>query len=415
MKKKGLAILLCFTAALSVAGCGNKKGALEGTEISDSKEGTEAAGAVLNQYEFVYSDYVTLCDYSAVPVTLTQSYEVTDEDVEDFFKQWFEYNSPFYTADDTKTVIEEGDIVDVDYVGKLDGTAFDGGSAENQVIDVSGNCMADGSTGFIEGFTDGLMGASVGEIVDCDVTFPENYGNTDLAGKPVVFTFTVNAIQREMTIDEVDDSFAEKYAGQKTVEGMYDMIRENMETEAEQNKENQINTLIHTYLLENCTVEVPADYLADLFEAYRSSFIAQNCGGDESQLESYLNTNYGYTVEQAEEEWKTETEGQAKLEFIFQAIAEKEGIELDQEGFDTEINDMMTYYGLSDASTIYESYGYGDAVYGERYMKILYVSNSALEKIRETAVITTDIPEENEPGSEEGTDTQESETGTTEK
>ena len=58
MKKKGLAILLCFTAALSVAGCGNKKGALEGTEISDSKEGTEAAGAVLNQYEFVYSDYV---------------------------------------------------------------------------------------------------------------------------------------------------------------------------------------------------------------------------------------------------------------------------------------------------------------------------------------------------------------------
>ena len=411
MKKRVVAALLCMMTVLSLTGCGGKEGteAVEGTETA----GTEALPTVdLAKYEFNYSDYVTLCDYSAIPVTLTDTYEVTDGDVTDYFENWFSYYSPFYVADDTKTVIEEGDIVDVNYVGKLDGEAFEGGSAENQVIDVSGNCMADGSTGFIDGFTDGLIGASVGEEVDCDVTFPEDYSNTDLAGKAVVFTFTVNSIQREIALDEVDDAFAAEYAGTETLDEMYDMLRENLEAEAEYYKTTETNNSVQDYLMTNCTVEVPEDFAADLFTAYRNMFITQNCNGDESLLESYLSSSYGYTVEEAEANWKQEIETQLKVEFILRAIAEKEGITLDQEGFDAEINDMMSYYGLESADTIYQSYGYGDTAYGEKYMRSLYLANSALDKLKESIVVTVDPGEEAEGQSTESTE--ETETTVTE-
>ena len=140
-----------------------------------------------------------------------------DQKVKDYFKQMFDNYGPFYTADPDKTTVEEGDIVNVDYVGKLDGTAFNGGTAQNQNIDVYQNASATG-TGYIDGFTDGLKGASVGDVIDCDVTFPDDYGNTDLAGKAVVFTFTVNSIQKEMTIDDVDDAFAKEQFQVDTVD-----------------------------------------------------------------------------------------------------------------------------------------------------------------------------------------------------
>lgn len=208
MKKRVVALLLCGAMGLSVAACGDKKDTADTTEaVESATESTEEAFVPEgSQYDLNPADYTTLCDYSAVPVTITGDYEVNDEDVQNYYENWYAQSGPFYVADDTKTTVEEGDIVNVDYVGKLDGEAFDGGSAENQNIDVYANTSASGS-GYIDGFTEGLKGASVGDVIDCDVTFPDDYSNTDLAGKAVVFTFTVNSIQKEVPIDEVDDAF----------------------------------------------------------------------------------------------------------------------------------------------------------------------------------------------------------------
>lgn len=208
MKKKITAGLLALTLALSLAGCGDDKAAPDeaagtesagGTESAALNEETKASGETEQiisdsaSFDLNGADYVTLCDYSSIEVTITGRYEVEDADVTDYLAQLLLEYGPFYTDDPEKTTIEEGDIVDVDYVGKKDGVAFDRGSAEHQLLDVSNNSSVDGSK-FIDGFTEGLIGASVGDTVDCDVTFPENYGNEDLAGQPVVFTFTVNAI-----------------------------------------------------------------------------------------------------------------------------------------------------------------------------------------------------------------------------
>lgn len=397
MKKRVLAFLLCMTTVFAMAACGSSDGeSVENTENAAGTEGTESSMPVVDlaKYDFDYSEYVTLADYSAIPIELSEDYVVTDEDVQDYIVEWFSYYGPFYAADDTKTIIEEGDIVDVNYVGKLDGVAFDGGTAENQIIDVSGNCTADGYSTFIEGFTTGLLGAEVGTEVDCDVTFPEDYGNADLAGKAVVFTFTVNSIQRPITFEEIDDTFAQEYAGTETVEEMYTVVRTGLEEENAYYKMQEGNVAIQEYLLENCTVEIPADYFADLMEVYRNFFIWQYCGGDEAQLEEFLSTNYGYTVDEAEDEWREALTMNVKLDFILGAIAKEMGMELDAESYETELAEYVSYYALESSEPLFESYGYGDVAYGEKRMKEMHLQSDLLEKLTENAVITIAEPVE---------------------
>lgn len=391
MKKRLLAFLLCMTTVLSMTACGSDKNVAEDTESPSTEVMTSTTG--LAKYEFNYADYVTLADYSAIPVELAETYEVTDEDVETYLLEWFEYNGPFYTADETKTVVAEGDIVNVDYVGKLDGVAFDGGTAPNQNIDVSGNCAAGGGTSYIDGFTAGLLGAQVGTEVDCDVTFPENYGN-ELAGKAVVFTFTVNSIQREISFEEIDDEFAKAYAGAESKEAMYEMVRKGMEEENAYYKMEDSTKDVQQYLLDNCTVEIPADYFADRLEAYRNMFINQFCEGDESKLEEVLSTEYQMTLEQAEESWKEVVTTEVKTEFILGAIAREMGVELDTDRYESELSEYVAYYGLESADQLFESYGYGDVVFGEKRMKEMHLQSDVLEKLTETAIVTIAEPVE---------------------
>lgn len=396
MKKRLVALLLCVTTVFAMTACGNSNGeSVENTE-STVVESTEETMPVvdLDKYQYNYADYVTLCDYSAIPVELSESYEITEDDVASYVKEIFDYYGPFYVADETKTVIEEGDIVNVNYVGKLDGVAFTGGSAENQMIDVSGNCSADGYSTYIDGFTTGLLGAEVGTEVDCDVTFPENYGNADLAGKAVVFTFTVNSIQREMEFEEMNDTVVQNYFGVETVEEFYTTIREGLESDADYYKMQDGNADIQQYLLDNCTVDIPSDYFADLMLAFRNMYVWQYCGGDETQLEEYLSTNYGYTVEEADEEWKEYLTLCVKIEFILGAIAQEMGVELDQEAYEASLAEYVSYYNLESAEPLFESYGYGDVAYGERMVKEMHLQSDLLEKLTETAVITIAEPVE---------------------
>lgn len=160
MKRKIIAILLVCMAVSSAAGCGTKGGAAADTETEILTEGTEAAlsGSSLD-LKYNAEDYVKLGDYMNTEVTLKEAdYTVTEESVNNYVDQLISYSKP-YLPDETKTVVEKGDIVDVNYVGKKDGVAFDGGTAENQMIDTGANADAVQGTGFIEGFSDALIGA----------------------------------------------------------------------------------------------------------------------------------------------------------------------------------------------------------------------------------------------------------------
>lgn len=393
MKKRIVTWMLGAMMAVTLLGCGDdKKNSTEGTEVMESTEtGTEEAGAVTAQssafLDIKGSDYVKLCDYSAIPVSISGDYEVDESDALEYFEQMFLNYGPFYTEDVDKTTIGEGDIVNVDYVGKLDGEAFEGGSAEGQLIDVYGNCAAGGATSYIDGFTEGLKGASVGDVIDCDVTFPEDYQNTDLAGKAVVFTFTVNSIQKEMEIGDVDDAFAKEQFQVDTVDEMYEQIRSYLEQMAVYNKQRDTAMAIQDYLVENCTVDVPQDYLVARLADYKRQFLESNCNGDESQLEDYATTYYGKSAEELEAYWEESMEESISLELILDAITEEMGLTLDEDTYQSSVVSMaQSSYGT--VESMYNMYGYGDAVYGEAYLRKLYLYDQALDQVLETAVVT---------------------------
>ena len=404
MKKKVVVVMLCAMMAVTALGCGNKKNnAIEGTEAAEAENSTENAESTSAveyeslSYDLNPSDYVTLCDYSKVPVTITGDYDVDDQDAKDYFEQMFSYYGPFYVADDTKTTVGEGDIVNVDYVGKLDGEAFDNGSAEDQNIDVDNNCSAGSqSSSFIDGFTDDLKGASVGDVIDSDVTFPDNYGNADLAGKQVVFTFTVNSIQKEMTLDDVDDEFAQKQFQADTVDDMYAQIKTFLENTASSNKDSDTYAAVQQYLLDNCKVDIPEDYLTARVNDYEKQFVQNNCDGDDSKLEDYVSKQYNMTLDEVRQEWRSGMEKNISMEFITGAIAEKEGTELDEDGFSSYVQTLMSSNNFSSEEDLYKNYGYGDAAYGEKYLRQIYVDNLALQSVKDNAEVTVEAPAETE-------------------
>lgn len=399
MKKKIVILLLCTMMAVTATGCGkDTKENAKGTEAAETVEETEDAEETITAASSAFadlkgSDYVKLCDYNAMELSITGDYEVKENAATDYFAEMFANYGPFYTEDPEKTTISEGDIVNVDYVGKLDGEAFEGGSAENQEIDVWNNSSANGASAYIDGFTEGLKGASVGDVIDCDVTFPEDYGNADLAGKAVVFTFTVNSIQKEMTVEEVDDDFAKEQFQVETVDEMYEQINTYLQQMAQFNKQKDTYVAAQDYLLGNCTVDVPTDYVAARLADYKRQIIAAKCDGDESKFEEYADTYYGKSPEELEAEWNESMTENVSLELIMDAIVEEMGLKIDEEEFGTYTQGMVTNGGFGTEEVLYQVYGYGDAAYGEAYLKKLYLYEEALDKIVEEAEVTVTEPE----------------------
>ena len=164
MMKKVISLVLALTFILTLAGCTK-----------------ENKGRI--KYNLKMDKFVTLGEYEGIKI------DTKGEEYTTIYSQFM--NSDIQSFDFYKKVTEgklkKGDVANINYVGKLNGKEFDGGSADNQELEL-------GSNTFIPGFEEGLIGAEIGKTVDLDVTFPKDYGNTELAGKAVVFTVKVNHV-----------------------------------------------------------------------------------------------------------------------------------------------------------------------------------------------------------------------------
>ena len=223
MKKKFTLFVAAVMAASLLTACGDKANDNSSEEVSAAAETSEASGAVTETAESVdlsaletitlkdinLEDYLTLGEYKGVTAEVT-GIEITDEDVENELANVYAQDPML--VDVTDRAVENGDTVNIDYVGKYADTleAFDGGTAEGASLTI-------GSHSYIDGFEDGLIGAKIGETVDLNLTFPENYGATDLAGKDVIFTVTVNGIQTS----EAEPSDA--WVASRNIEGVTDL------------------------------------------------------------------------------------------------------------------------------------------------------------------------------------------------
>lgn len=386
MKRKTTALLtICMITALA-AGCGNSKN--NSTDGTESVEAGTENGFVTASADITYNvdDYVKLGDYMDVAVTLNEAdYQVTDDDVNNYADQMIAYYKPFL-PDDSHTVVEADDFVDVDYVGKKDGEAFDGGSAEGQIIDVAGNCDATSGNGYIEGFSEGLIGASVGDTVDHEVTFPDDYSNEDLKGQTVTFTFTINAIDRKVTRDMIDDSYVKDNFDSDSVDDFYSDIRTVLNQQAENGKETDIRSKVVDAVMDKCSVELPDGLLDARLEEYIDGFTKQNCTNGIT-LADYLQQNYNTNEDDFRKQCRTYMEDNLKQELVFEAIVNKENIQFDEDKFNDYISMVVKNGGFDSEDTLYETYG-TDKEAGKAYLQKIYLQSEACSKIADQADVT---------------------------
>ena len=290
MKKKTI-IILGACMALAAAGCGNDAAQKENGTEAVLEEGTENGGAASVDIEYDVDDYVKLGDYKGIEVTLNEAdYEVTEDQVNTYVDQAISYTKP-YVPDESKTEVGKNDIVDVNYVGKKDGVAFDGGSAENQIIDVANNCEVTMGSGYIEGFTDGLVGAKVGETVDSEVTFPEDYDSEELKGQKVTFTFTVNAVCKEVKREALDAAYVKDNFQVESVEEFYTNSRKYLEESAEMNKKTDLRAAVLEALADLCTVESFPEGIVEARMEESLDSIRKNYCTDGMDLKTFLQNN----------------------------------------------------------------------------------------------------------------------------
>lgn len=406
MKKKAITLLLaCMTIAV-LAGCGG-----DAANSKEELESTEAAASTVKSANIEYNvdDYVTLGDYKNLEITLNEAdYEITDETRNTYAEEMISYTKP-YIPDDSKKIVAKGDVVDVDYVGKKDGVAFDGGTAEGQLIDTATNSEVTAGSGYIDGFSDGLIGAKVGETVDWDVTFPEDYGSEELNGQTVTFTFTINSINKAVTLDNLTNEYVKEYFQVDDVEAFWGTVAIAVEEQMNNQKETDARTAIIKKLVEDSKVDTFPEGLLDArMDEYMESFRKMYCG-DEMELDDFLVQNYGMTEEDFRKESMTSLEEGLKQELIFEAIAKKENIQFDETKFETYVNNIVTNGGYGSADALYELYG-GDKETGKEYLKETYLQLEAYSVVAEKAKInysaaevtedTTEVTENTEAAAE---------------
>lgn len=361
-----------------MTGCGNADtDTAETTQesMAESETGTEAGTEDYGPEAYLsginVADYVTLGEYKGVEVSVDAPV-VTDEYLDSYIDYVLQSN--MVTTEITDRPVEEGDIVNIDYEGKIDGVAFDGGTAQGYDLTI-------GSGTFIDGFEDGLIGAETGETVDVNVTFPENYQGEEVAGKDAVFTVTVNSISVE-TLPELTDEFVQGLdVGVNTVEEYrqyaYDLLMEEEQATHDSNAEIAVLEAV----MAGSQIQDPPE---DMTNRYYNRIIDNM---------TYYASLYGYDLETflsmqgTSEDAIRESAAQAGQEIIvMQAIADAEGLSVTDEELDAEIETNAGSLGYDDV----EEYRTSLDVEGYReYM----MSEKVLNFLLENAVVTDVEPE----------------------
>ena len=390
MKKKAVALLLCVSMMMTLNACGKtNKDNTQGTETVAETE-TEV---IPSSADITYDagDYVSLGDYMNMEVTLDKDYQVTDEMVKNYVNNNVIANYPYYVESD-KTVVENGDVANIDYEGLLDGEAFDGGTAQDYDLEI-------GSGSFIDGFEDGLIGAEVGKETDLNLTFPDDYGNSDLAGKEVVFKVTVNAIKekQDITYDTLTDEYvtylSDKLgASYETVNDLTSDIRTYLEEQANSSRTQAIRSAVIAKLPEVCTVNALPDGLLDArMQEYLKKFEDTYC--KDTTLEDYLSGTYNTTVDDFKTQVQSEIETELDTQLILEAIAAVENIEFDEDGFNSYVSSLLSNYGYDSEDALYENYAQ-TAEDGKAYLQTIYLCNKALDRVIENTNVTYNAAEE---------------------
>lgn len=335
MRKYAKLALCGLAAVMVVAGCSKKdtgETTAEGTAAETTAEETAKAPVDLGKV-------TKLGTYKGVEVEKMDT-QVTEEELETELQSILAANPEYIEITDRPA--KEGDVVNIDYVGMKDGEAFEGGTAEGYDLEL-------GSGAFIDGFEDGLIGASKGSELSLNLTFPEEYHSEELAGQAVVFDVTVNSIEEKKEA-VLDENFVQRMSDFTTVDEYKNDVRANLQKQKEDMAEIQVENDAFMAALETCEFEVNEDAVETQYQNQYSYYtqMVQMYGMELADYVSML----GMTEEEFQNEIRNAAELSIKQNLLVKAVAEAE--KLTVEDADREI--AAAQYG-ADVETMVNTYG----------------------------------------------------------
>ena len=381
MKKLSLILAVSAVAVSMLAGCANKTedtsaaqettaASTETTEASGAAAATEEKDSILEKDSdgnFIkpenYGTVKKLGQYKGLEVTLADT-TVTDQDVEDEVQGSLEAAAEYVPVNRAAKL---GDIVNIDYVGKKDGVAFDGGTAEGYDLGL-------GSGTFIPGFEDGLVGTKKGDVVDLNLTFPEEYHSEELAGQDVVFTVTVNEV-KEKKIPELTDDWVKEYTGGEitTVDDFRKDCRAQLETykkmDAEATAQNElVAQVINSSEFEPTVEAIEYEYqtMIGMYDQYAAMM--------GMTTDEYLEA-YGVDPQAMRIQLSYYAEESVKQRLMEDAIIKAEGLTVS----DADKKALADQYGYT-VEEMESIYGDQYEDYAKSYMVVRYIFDNAVKK-----------------------------------
>ena len=382
MKKRAIMISMLLVMALSVTGCSQKTATkdkdtkteetaktddaeeTESDNTEDTSEDTPTTAELMAGIDV--EKCVTLGDYKGVTVEKTIQ-SVTDEDVQNEIDNALA-NYPV----EVDQAAKEGDTVNIDYVGKIDGEEFDGGSDQGADLKL-------GSGKFIDGFEDGLIGARKGETRTLNLTFPEDY-TQDLAGKAVEFTVTVNAVKEPLS-EPTDQWVADNIEGYDNIADYKAGIRSEQEESNEQTAENQVRYAAWTQVIDNRTINEYPETLVEVGKKLYEQQVETYAKYAGMELDAYIESS-GLTQEEYQSNMEEYGKNVAAQALVCQAICDKEGFAIGDDDYQKALQDMLTEYGCTEDELI-QTYGQDNV---EQSIMLNRVSNLILENANVTEV-----------------------------
>ena len=332
--------------------------------VEDFSQGLNEDGTIAG---IKATDYVDLCDYNNISISRSE-HEISEED-------WNSYVENILAAypdncTDTSVKIKEGDTINLDYVGSIDGVEFQGGSTGGM-----GTSLTIGSHAYIDGFEDAIIGHNVGENFDITVTFPEDYGKDELNGKDAVFNITVNSVQVPSTFN--DDFVKAHYSDVASTTEEYKQYY------IDSRFNESLQQYLTSYIRENSTVKnYPKDYLKTVKGQIKNNdlqtYEQYKTYGGEVAVGTFENFT-GLSKKEYEASITNTAQNTIDDNLKFQAIYEDAGLTVTQD----DVNEMLDAYGLD--SNYYSVY---EETYGKPYLYQTAMTYVVLKHLQSNVNVT---------------------------
>ena len=276
---------------------------------------------------------VKLGEYKGLKYTKMDE-EPTDEEIDAELKKEQEKNARIVTVTDRP--VQNGDIATIDFKGFMDGEAFEGGEGKDFDLEI-------GSHSFIDTFEDQLVGKNVGDDVEVNVTFPENYGQASLAGKPAKFEVEIKDIKVK-ELPELNDEFVQDTTEFENLNEYKNEIAGKLIVAKKQQAKNKMEEDLVTALVDGCEMDVPQVMIDNDIDMKIEDF-SRNIQSQGLSLDVYLQY-MGQTVESMREAYRPMSEKQVKARLALEAVANAENFTVEEADLDAEVEKIAKAYGM---------------------------------------------------------------------